>query len=105
MVQMEKVGDILERRFLVLDLLRLVLLCFQSMLKHVLFQGFHVVMVLVGQALDLRPLELGSGESIFKVRRVGAVKVIDVVRSAERERARRARIGACRSSQGPPGQR
>ena len=36
-------------------------------------------MVLVGQALDLRPLEAGSGESIFEVRRLGAVKVIDVV--------------------------
>ena len=44
-----------------------------------MFQGFHVVMVLVGQALDLRPLEAGSGESIFEVRRLGAVKVIVVV--------------------------
>ena len=36
-------------------------------------------MVLFGQALELRPLEAGSGESIFEVRRLGAVKVTDVV--------------------------
>jgi hypothetical protein len=45
--------------------------------KHLLL--LHVVMVLFGQALELRPLEAGSGESIFEVRRLGAVKVTDVV--------------------------
>ena len=53
---------------LVLDLLRLILLCFQSMLACGLFHGLDVALVLVGKALDLRhfnpPLPTVSDNSI-----------------------------------------